>query len=165
MASDTRKITIEIIGGDDKGDSKKQDNKTDIKKNTKKIKKEIVKAEAYKNAIVQVRDTTLNIAEMSLNRYFTLSEDYMSQNIYNNVKKSINKGMQLLKTTGAVATMAATGNVVGAVATAGLAVINEGIQYYSRMSNYYQALNATNYQTGFSATRAGLVNDSRGTEN
>ena len=73
--------------------------------------------------------------------------------------------MQLLKTTGAVATMAATGNVVGAVATAGLAVINEGIQYYSRMSNYYQALNATNYQTGFSATRAGLVNDSRGTEN
>ena len=89
----------------------------------------------------------------------------MSQNIYNNVKHSIQKSVQLFSTAKNVAIMAATGNYVGAAVTAGAAIINEGMQYYQRMSGYYQALNATNYQTGFSATRAGLVDGGRGTEN
>lgn len=166
MASDTRKITIEILGeGDGSGSSDKSKSKKNDKKKNKKIKEEIIKAEAYKNAIKQSFNTAINVAEFAMNRYFTLSEDYLSQNLYNNVKNSISKSIQLGKTAFSVATMAATGNIPGAIVTGATAIIDEGMQYYQRMSGYYQALNATNYQTGFSATRAGLVNDSRGTEN
>lgn len=165
MASDTRKITIEILDGSGETDKEGKKEQKKPKKTTKKIKEEIIKADAYKNAIKQVWNTTLNVANFSFNRYFTFSEDYISQNLYNNVLNSINKGKQLIGTAKTVAIMAATGNVVGAAVTAGVAVVNEGMQYYQRMSGYYQTLNATNYQTGFSATRAGLVNDSRGTEN
>lgn len=165
MATDTRKITIEILDGSGENDKEDEKEKKKPKKTTKKMKEEIIKADAYKDAIKQVWNTTLNVANFSFNRYFNFSEDYISQNLYNNVLNSINKGKQLLGTAKTVVTMAATGNVVGAVVTAGVSVINEGMQYYQRMSSHYQALNATNYQTGFSATRAGLVNDSRGTEN
>ena len=163
MANDTRKITIEILGDGSSGEN--TTSKKENKKQTKKIKEEIIKADAYKKAIKTIANSTVNVAEFSLNRYFTLSEDYMSQNIYNNVKHSIQKSVQLFSTAKNVAIMAATGNYVGAAVTAGAAIINEGMQYYQRMSGYYQALNATNYQTGFSATRAGLVDGGRGTEN
>lgn len=165
MASDTRKITIEIIGENSGGGSKEGTNKKETKKTTKKIKEEIVKTKVYEKVARQVWDNAINIAEFQMNRYFTLSEDYISQNTYNNVKRSINKANQIWGTAKSIAFMAASGNVVGAGIAAASSIINEGMEYYQKISSHYQALNATNYQTGFSATRAGLVNDSRGTEN
>lgn len=169
MANDTRKITIEILsvdgGGSGGGEKPIGDEKEKKKKVTDIYKKELLKADAYKHAIKQAIGATVNVAEYAVNRFFTLSEDYISQNIYNNVKHTINKGISLGKTAFSIGTMAVTGNIPGAIVTGAISIINEGMQYYQRMSGYYQALNATNYQTGFSATRAGLVNDSRGTEN
>ena len=169
MANDTRKITIEILSSDGGGSGGEKKSIGEEKEKKKKVtdiyKKELLKARAYKHAINQAIGATINVAEYAVNRYFTLSEDYLNQNIYNNVKHTINKGASLGRTAFSIATMAATGNIPGAVVTGAVSIINEGMQYYQRMSGYYQALNATNYQTGFSATRAGLVNDSRGTEN
>lgn len=164
MTNDARKITIEILGEGTSEENSTVDKKSD-KKQTKKMKKEIIKANVYKDAVKQVINNAVNIAEFQMNRYFTLSEDYMTQNLYNNVRQSINKANQIRRTATNVAFMAASGNIPGAIITGVSSIINEGMQYYQRMSGYYQALNATNYQTGFSATRAGLVNDSRGTEN
>ena len=163
MANDTRKITIEILG--EGGSEKNEPSKKEDKKKSKKIKKEIIKAEAYKQAIKTVANSVVNVAVVSVNRYFTLTEDYLAQNIYNNVKSSIAKGSSLIKMAGSVGVQVATGNYVGAAATVISYGVNELMEYRQRMGGYYQALNATNYQTGFSATRAGLVNDSRGTEN
>lgn len=168
MAGDTRKITIEILGVDSGGSSKKETSastKISNKKQTKKMKEEIVKAEVYKNAVKQVANTAINVAEFQANRYFTFSEDYISQNLYNNIKTSINKATQITGSVINAAMMAASGNIPGAIISGASLAINEGMQYYQRVSSHYQSLNATNYQTGFSSTRAGLVNDSRGTEN
>ena len=165
MSVDARKITIEIIDGSGEGDKEGEKEKKKTKKTTKKIKEEIIKADLYKQNIKQIWNETIKIAEFQMNRYFKFGEDYINQNLYENVKRSISKASQIGGTYSAIAGMAASGNAVGAGIMAISSVISEGMQYYQRMSSYYQSLNATNYQTGFSATRAGLVNDSRGTEN
>ena len=164
MANDTRKITIEILGDGGNKESINEEKKSP-KTQTKKIKKEIIKAEAFKESIKTVANLAVNVAEVSVNRYFTLTEDYLAQNIYNNVKNSIAKGKSLFKVVGSVGVQVATGNYIGAAATAISYGVNELMEYRQRMGGYYQALNATNYQTGFSATRAGLVDGGRGTEN
>ena len=57
------------------------------------------------------------------------------------------------------------GAAAGAVIAATGFAISEVSNYQQRMSNYYQNLNATNYQTEFDRTRAGLTNEGKGTEN
>ena len=128
MTNDTRKITIEILGDGGNKESISEE-KNFPKTQTKKIKKEIIKAEAFKESIKTVANSAVNVAEFSLNRYFTFSEDYMSQNIYNNVKSSIAKGKSLFKVVGSVAVQVATGNYIGAAATIISYGVNEGMQY------------------------------------
>ena len=166
MASDARKITIEILDGSGGSD---KDKEKETKKSTKKIKQEIIKADTFKKVAKDVNNSVLSLAEGTVNRFFTLNEDYMAQDLYNNVKNSINKAKSLKGTAISIGKVAKTiGGVAGATAGVALGaatIVTEMVNYRQRMGSYYQALNATNYQTGFSATRAGLVNDSRGTEN
>ena len=165
--AEVRSITIEIIDGSGGGED-------DEDKKAKKKKKEEEKLkEKQKNALKKFGQEALamltNAAEQSLQRHFTLTENYMSQNIYSNAKKTIS-----LVTQGAtsIASMAKIGGVFGPVGAVGGAIVgavsfgvNTFIDYQTRMSSYYQSLNAGNYQSDFSQVRAGLVDGSRGTEN
>lgn len=98
----------------------------------------------------------------TVNRYFSLSENYMAETDYSNVMTTINKGKSFVST---VKVGAAIGGWAGAAIGAAAWGVNEFVSYQSRMSNYYQNLNATNYQTQFDRSRLGLTNEGKGTEN
>ena len=111
------------------------------------------------------------------NRYFSLKEDYLSENVYNNIKSGVTKGLGMANSLISGATAGAkTGSVFGPVGTAVGAVLgasvggfgyglNQYVQYQQKMSGYYQQLNATNAQTQFQAKRLGLSNEGQNTLN
>ena len=115
-------------------------------------------------------NVALQAAEFGFSRYCTLQEDYMSQQAINNVMGSINrvKGAGSSVISG-VLTGSKVAGVGGAVVGGVVGAVSYGtqqyIQYQKKMSGYYQQLNSTNFETGFAASKAGLVNNSRGTEN
>lgn len=120
-------------------------------------------------AVRKVSDLVVNSVEVSMNRYFSMSENYIAETDLKNTMTVINKGRSLVSTvaTSAMAGVALGpyGAAAGAIIGASLWVGNEIINYQQRMSNYYQNLNATNYQTEFDRTRMGLTNEGKGTEN
>jgi hypothetical protein len=117
-----------------------------------------IKTMAIQNTIQAIKQSV----NLGMKRYFSLTEDYISENNFNNFSTAISK------TTGLAAGViagATAGGPLGAVIGAGVWVNSEIISYRSRMSNYYSSLNATNYNTSYERTRAGLVDNGRGTEN
>ena len=101
-------------------------------------------------------------ANLSMSRYFRMSENYLAEQEFENFKTSVGK----VKNFGsAVIAGAILGNVPGAVVGAAAFAVTEAISYKGRMSNYYSALNATKYGTEFGAERAGLYDGGKGTEN
>lgn len=132
--------------GENKDKNKKQDTKL------------VLTSYVFNSTINKIREDTDN----SISRYFNLSENYIAQNYYNNVKTSIGKATSLaayLKTGFSIA------GPVGMVTSLGLWGAGQYLQYSARMSSYYSGLNATNYGTAFGQERAGLYDNGRGTEN
>ena len=167
--AEVRKITIEIVegsGGGDDGDNKVK------KKKKKKTDEEILeekKKKASEQLWHQARDVFLISVEESLQRHFTLTENYMSQNIYANAKKSISlamsAGASILEGAKIGSVFGPGGTIGGAIVGAATFAVQQQLQYQTRMSSYYQSLNASNYQSDFSQVRAGLIDGSKGTEN
>ena len=170
MAQDTRKITIEILNttrtiGDSEG--YKNDKINDLiqpMNNATKKKEKSLFGKAY--LVLQAYNTVKNLAqsstEMSINRYFNMSENYLAENTFNNVKQSLNKAA------GFASSVIAGGYVaggIGAAIGAGAFVVNEWMSFNNTLSGYYSSLNASNFGTQFSNTRASLYNNGRGTEN
>lgn len=123
---------------------------------------------------IQAAQSALQIAEnyasYAIDRYCTLQEDYMSKQAISNVRKTINVAQSGLgNIIGSAVTGAQVGGIGGAVGGAVIGAasfgLNTYLNYQQRMSSYYQQLNSTNFQTDFSASRLGLINNSRGTEN
>jgi hypothetical protein len=118
-------------------------------------------AAPYRYGANQLVSQISNAASYATNRYLTLHEEYMGQQQLSNIKTTINKAQSLGSS---VATGAAVGGWVGAIGGAVSWGISQHFEYQQRMSSYYQQLNATNFQTEFSASKLGL-NGSSGTEN
>lgn len=162
MASDSKKITIEIIGGGsgENTDETVVDNELDPKEKKKRKK---TGTEIWMTMVAQ---KALSIAtqtiESSANRYFYMKEDYLGETTYRNVKSNISK------VAGSVATIVAGAKVGGgwgaAVATVGV-VVNEGISIFNKYASLENQMNTLNYGMEFSRTRAGLTDNGRGTEN
>lgn len=120
--------------------------------------------------------TAYRLAKMELNRSFSLKENYLAQNkmtafesemgaikgIASTMGSSIAMGAMAGSAFGPVGTVvgAVFGTVYGGVTSA----MNVQIQKAETMERHNMQLNATNAQTEFSASRAALVNGSRGTE-
>ena len=106
---------------------------------------------------------------VAFQRYTTLKEDYMFNNTVNHVSTSVNKVMSAGNAVLAGAMTGSVGGPVGAVIGASVALagygVSQGFQYQARMSNFNTALNETNTNTNFNRMRAGLIDNSRGTEN
>jgi hypothetical protein len=162
VAVDTRKITIEIIGGGSGSEKNKKDT-VDKELNPKETKEEKTGAEIWLNMVAQ-RALSLFTAtvESSSHNYFYMKEDYLGEQIYRNVKSNISK------VSGSIITIAAGAKIGGApgavIATVGV-VANEGLSIYNKYASLENQMNTLNYGMEFSRTRAGLVDNGRGTEN
>ena len=170
MANEKR-IIVEIKVSGSTNDEKKQpgDPNETKNKNKQKTKEEASKAIATM-ALENVASLVINSAGVSMSRYFSMSENYMAETDFQNAITMINKGKSFASTiflSSKAAGLAAGpyGAALGAIIGAATWVGSEYINYQQKMSNYYQNLNATNYQTEFDRTRLGLTNEGKGTEN
>lgn len=166
--AEAKKIIIEIIdssnsssGGEGESESPlikllPQEEKPKQKK--KKSAEEIYLIHSAKRAV----QTLGNSISLSINRYFSLQEDYLAENLYSNVKTAIGKAESLYGSikAGGLA-LGPAGMLIGGVMWSA----TEALSQHQRYSNYYAQLNATNAQTEFSQKRAGLYDNGRGTEN
>ena len=165
-----RVIVVRIVGEDIKGDKNSAGSVKDVK-NVNSEPNKVQEAKALvKMGAEKVGNIVMQTAQVSLNRYFSMSENYMAETDYQNAMTLINKGKSLYSslTTSALAGGAVGGPfgvAVGAIIGATSWAANEYVNYQQRMSNYYQNLNATRYQTEFDRTRMGLTNEGKGTEN
>lgn len=161
--ADTKKITIEIISSG----SDSQETPTDVvddelnPKETNKKKKtgtEIWMSMAAQRAL----NIALQTLDSSTNRYFYMKEDYLGEAMYHNVKNNVNKVIGAVST---IATGAKIGSAPGAVIAAVGVAANEGISIFNKYASLENQMNTLNYGMEFSRTRAGLVDNGRGTEN
>lgn len=187
--SSKRVVTIRIVGGGGSGDSSGKETKQksvefDPRKILSKTLDEAfptlakVKNSELAQFTIKKAGAVLNSSvSYATSRYFSLKEDYLSENVYNNIKSGVTKGLGMASSliSGAAAG-AKTGSVFGPVGTAVGAVLgatvggfgyglNQYVQYQQKMSGYYQQLNATNAQTQFQAKRLGLSNEGQNTLN
>ncbi len=187
--SSKRVVTIRIVGGGGSGDSgEKKTKKKSVEFDPRKILSKAlddafptlakVKNSELAQFTIKKAGAVLNSSvSYATNRYFSLKEDYLSENVYNNIKSGVTKGLGMASSliSGAAAG-AKTGSVFGPVGTAVGAVLgasvggfgyglNQYVQYQQKMSGYYQQLNATNAQTQFQAKRLGLSNEGQNTLN
>ncbi len=170
--ADTRKLVIEIVDTVVDSDSKSQ--KKNIEEeggiNLSKLLHPIKTMESKvlgKNVIVNqaydgIKNALIQTVELNLNRYFTIKEDYLGENTYNNAKSAINK---VASGWSAVAGGALVGGPIGAIVGGTTWLVGQISSNQSTMSSYYQGLNSSTMETSFARTRAGLTNNSRGTEN
>ncbi len=188
--SSKRVVTIRIVGGGGSGDSSgKENKKKSVEFDPRKILSKALD-EAFPT-LAKVKNSELaqftikkagavlsSSVSYATNRYFSLKEDYLSENVYNNIKSGVTKGLGMANSliSGAAAgaktgsmILPGIGTAVGAVLGASVGGfgygLNQYVQYQQKMSGYYQQLNATNAQTQFQAKRLGLSNEGQNTLN
>jgi hypothetical protein len=137
------------------------------------------KVAAAAGAAYLVKDVAQGLwqyGNMELNRHFSLKENYLAQNKMTAFNSSMSALKGIASTIGSsTAAGAAIGFQAGPVGAALGAVVGMAygsiksvatiqIQKAEHMERHNMQLNATNAQTQFSASRAALVNGSRGTE-
>lgn len=159
MAADTKKITIEIIGKGSEKDGEKDGEKK--QKSGKKNKKS--DGQIWLSMVAQrAKEIVISTIETDASRYFYMKEDYLGETLYRNIKNNVGKAI------GAASTIAAGAKVGGGVGAAIAAVgvaVNEGFSIYNKYATLENQMNTLNYGMEFSRTRAGLVDNGRGTEN
>lgn len=110
-----------------------------------------------------------NAALMEFNRYTTLKENYMAENMMNNLKQSVGTLSRIGASAGAFAVQGAIfgpgGAALGALAGVTLGVVNAEKNKAMQIDQYERQLNQINLHTSFNESRASLVNGNRGTEN
>lgn len=187
--SSKRVVTIRIVGGGGSGDSSgKETKQKSVEFDPRKILSKalddafptlakVKNSELAQFTIKKAGAVLSSSVSYATNRYFSLKEDYLSENVYNNIKSGVTKGLGMANSLiSGAAVGAKTGSVFGPVGTAVGAVLgasvggfgyglNQYVQYQQKMSGYYQQLNATNAQTQFQAKRLGLSNEGQNTLN
>ena len=117
----------------------------------------------------QIKNSIVQTATITWNRYTDMKEDYLAQNNMNQVKAYTSMAKSYATSAIAGAKMGAAFGPVGAVAGAAIGAIGNGvnraINYKITMANYNEQNNAANAQTNFSRVRMGLIDGGRGTEN
>lgn len=118
-----------------------------------------------------------NAASYAWNRYTSVKEDYMAENVYNQVSTTVNRAKGMLDSikSGAISgasigsAFGPVGTILGGIfggAIGGLTQsANNDIQDYTRLRGHYQKLNETNAQTQFQAQRLGLTDGGQNTLN
>lgn len=188
--ADTRKLRLEIInkggsGGDGAGESgkkKKSGGKWDddaelltrILHPIDYMKHELVKKAGSGGVFVRAAEMTANAVKSNIvlehRRYFNLTENYIGENNLGVVTNAMSTIGGIFASTASMAILGLkTGNPVMALAGAAIGatfgIYNAEMSKLQKLDNYYIQLNSTVSQTIFNASRAALIDNSRGTEN
>ena len=181
--AEVRKITIEIVdGGSGKGaaDGTKKEKESTFKDDLKEIlhpvktffsnrkngeNEFLILNYAYNNA----KSVIFSSVSATLQREFSLSENYIAQQTYANASRAIGAVESFAGSVISGALVGAKfgpfGALAGSIISGTVNVVSQYNANQNRLSSYYQSLNASNYQSDFSQVRAGLIDGSRGTEN
>ena len=125
----------------------------------------LVFSQAFNDVKEQIKDVGL----YSLNRYFDLTEDYMSENTLRNattaIKKTISFGSAIYAGFKLGSTGGAVGSFVGITFATATWLVNDSIGKMKKWQTARLNQSNANYETGFAQVRAGLIDGSRGTMN
>lgn len=121
-------------------------------------------------ALAGAKQLIQNTVQVSLNRYYSMSENYIEQNEYRNIMTGVSKVTSLGGTviggiTSGGVLLGPVGAVAGGLFAAGGWVANEAINAKATRSQYYSMINASNINTTYMRERAGLYMNGKGTEN
>lgn len=110
----------------------------------------------------QGKNAVVSSVSLSLNRRFAVYENYIGQTNFQNAMTAISKmGSAVGSAVGAGLFFGPAGVAVSLAST----FVSEIIQVTARMNTAYRQLNITNANTAYAASRAGLVDGGKGTEN
>jgi hypothetical protein len=176
MAKDDRKIIIEIIEPSSPPTALNEDGTVEIKKDIGKTEKEKEKDTKVKSirvvsmyAFNNVKDSLVDFVQNISNRSLSLTENYLAQNNKAKTMKAVKATTSLASSIIAGVKLGSIGGPIGVAIGTAVSIASWGagqfLNYQNRMSNYYQQINESNFNTEFSQVRAGLINNSRGTEN
>lgn len=134
-----------------------------IEKNT--IGKNVIAYQAYSLVKQQIKA----VAMYEINKYFSLTENYTTQQSFNNALTAIGKVASFGTTVVSGAMMGSSMGPVGAAVGAAVAAVgwtaNESIQIYQRFDQQNRELATMNTQSQFQMTRMGLVDGGRNSQN
>ena len=164
--SDVRKITVELKVNNGSSKASGEGGQVNIENavapvendDSKALGKSVLVNQAYSRA----KSLVLDNGDWAINRYFNLREDYLNENTYLALKTTVTKVASAAST---IATGYAVGGVAGAVIAGVAWTGNEAFTQVKRYNTYFTAVNESNISLEFGRTRAGLVNNGRGTEN
>lgn len=166
--ADDRKIVIELtaVGSEDIDDEEEQEN--DEEKDNKKRRKKI------KSVVKQLVGTAIREVETQIvyqiEKYTSLSDDYKTQIMVDNVKTTISKVKSLAMSTFAAAKIgfeigggwgAAAGAAIGLGVNITTEALNLSRQYQTQSLNLYLA----DKEVKYARTHLGLIDNGRGTQN
>ena len=164
--ADDRKIVIELtaLGSDDEDeDEKESDEEKDSKKRSKKIKS------VTKQLIGQGFQILETQVLYQLDKYTSLTDDYRTSIMVDNIKTTISKVKSLGTTIITGAKVASTiGGPVGiglGVALVGAYVVSEGLSISRQYQTQALNLNLADKEAKYARTRLGLIDNGRGTQN
>ena len=115
----------------------------------------------YQRFYETVKQNAITFANQSINRYYSITEDYIGENYKHNFDKALNTAQNI---SSSVIQGALVGGLPGAIIGGATAVLGTVASERQRINSYYADLNATNYQTEFNRTRSALVDNNRNTE-
>lgn len=121
-------------------------------------------------ALAGAKQLIQNTVQVSLNRYFNMSENYIEQNDYRNIMTQLSKTVSLGTTviggiTSGMMVGGPAGAAIGGLVAGGGWIANEAINAKATRSQYYSMINASNINTTYMRERAGLYMNGKGTEN
>lgn len=160
--ADTRKITIELITKDGSEEEKTEDvpeqpDPDPDDEDNKEKRQKFVKYAAQKGMMLAKQ-----ALQTGMDRYFSLTEDYIAQNDIKIITNVISDTKSLFSNVVVGGTMfGPAGAAIGAIEWAGSKIIST-VSGYSALR---QEINQNNYNMQFQRVRMGLVDNGRGTEN
>lgn len=129
------------------------------------IGKNVLAFEAYS----QAKRLLSQAVTSSVNRYFSMKEDYKTEVIYSNVTTAVNKVASFGASIAGGAIMGGKLGPYGAIAGATISAVSWGVSEtisgYNSVANYRASMNESNMQASFMGARYGLVDGGHGTEN
>lgn len=174
--ADLRKIVIEVVekkaGAKETPDKPSPSPKTpkqpDAPADPESEKHPNDKLEGYRNRafllymLNQGKNAVASSVSLAMNRRFAVYEDYIGQTNFQNAVTAVSKmGSAVGSAVGAGLFFGPAGVAVSLAST----FVSEIIQVTARMNTAYRQLNITNANTAYAASRAGLVDGGKGTEN
>ena len=180
--ADTRDITITIINRSEASEFDENAGKGEAvspTKNNTKVKSYLkssddpnkyAQAAAAFIAISGAKQLLESTIQLTLNRYYNMSENYISQNEYRNIMTGVSKVASLGGTIVSGATSGffiggPVGSVVGGLVAGAGWGLNEYVNAQATKSQYYSQINASNINVAYMRERAGLYMNGKGTEN